>query len=260
MALRSSYGKSAWIADTGPLVVGEAVTQDEARLRAALAALTGGSTVCSEAPGRLSAERLEILQRTLPVAPQGEVAWDLGPERGGTAVSPSWLLRRFADDWWMLAFFNWGEKQRRIFFPLADHGIRGPLAVYEVWSEQRQRDVDGEVAVSLQPRSGVTLSLRRRRRFPAVAGTSRHVVQGLDIRDERWDPRRRTLAATAVQLDRRPYAVTIALPPGLAPRRATSDPDAGASVELTGEPGTRAARLLLAAPPGDEVSWEVEFS
>jgi len=260
VALRSQYGNGAWITDPGPLVVGEAVTQDEARLRATLAALAGGSTIGSEAPGRLSAERLDILQRALPVAPLRESAWDIGPERGGAAAPPSWLLGKVADDWWMLALFNWGETQRRIFFPLADHGIRGPLAVYDVWSEQRRRDVDGAVAVSLQPRSGITLSLRRRRRFPAVVGTSRHVVQGLEVRDERWDPRRRTLAARAVQLDRRPYAVTIALPPGLAPRRASSDPDAGASVAPTGEPGARAVRLLLTAPPGDEVSWEVEFS
>ena len=120
--------------------------------------------------------------------------------------------------------------------------------------------MDGAITLPQPPRSGVVLSLRRRRRTPAVVGTSRHVVQGLDLRDERWDDRRRTLAAKAVRLDERPYAVTIALPPGFAPRRAASDPDAEVTVAPTGGPGVRAARLLLAAPTGEEVSWEVEFS
>ncbi len=263
VALRGHYGGTAWLNDPGTLVVGEQVTLEEARLRATIVAFAGGSTICSEAPGRLSAERLEILKRVLPVAPLQDRAYDItspafssGP---GRAPFPSWLLGRITEDWWMLAALNWGETSRRFAFSLADQGIRGPLLAYDVWSDRRRADVDGEVALPLAPRSAVVLALRRRRRAPAVVGTTRHVVQGLDLRDERWDGGRRTLAARAVQLDDRPYAVTIALPPGVTPRQASCDPDAGVSCEVTGTAGTRAARLQLAAPPGEEVSWEVEF-
>ena len=160
----------------------------------------------------------------------------------------------------MLAVLNWGEKQRRLRFSLASAGIRGPLLAYNVWAERRRDDVDGEVALSVAPRSALVLSLRRRRRTPAVVGTTRHVVQGLDVRDERWDDRRRTLAGTAVQLEDGPYAVAIALPPGFTPRRATSAPDAGATIAATGDHGLRTAKLQLAAPPAAEVSWEVAFA
>ena len=259
VALRAHYRGNAWINDPGALVVGERVTRDEARLWATVAAFAGGPTVSGEPPDRLSAERLEILQRAMPVAPLLERAYDVAPEASGRSASPSWLLGRLAEDWWMLAALNWGETPRRFAFALASHGIRGPLLAYDVWSERRRRDVDGEVALSVDPRSTVVLSLRRRRHAPAVIGSTRHVVQGLDLESEQWRAGSRTLTAQAVQLDARPYAVTIALPPGFTPRRASSDPDAGATVAVTGSGALRAARLALASPPGSELSWEVEF-
>lgn len=259
VALKASYQGTAWLNDPGGLVVGERVTPDEARFWATVMAFAGGATISSDAPVRLAAERLEILKRVLPVASLRERAYDIALGGAGRAPSPSWLLGRIAEDWWTLAALNWGDTSRRFALSLADHGIRGPLLAYDVWAERRRRDVDGEVVLPLEPRSATVLSLRRRRRAPSIVGSTRHVVQGLDLRDERWDGHRRTLTARAVQLDDRPYAVTIALPPGFAPRRAASDPDAGATVAVTGAAGQRAARLQLAAPPGAEVSWEVAF-
>jgi hypothetical protein len=258
VALKAPYQGAAWLNDPGNLVVGERVTPDEARFWATVAAFAGGSTISSDAPARLAAERLEILQRVLPVAPLRERAYDIALGGPG-APSPSWLLGRIAEDWWTVAALNWGDTPRRFALSLADHGIRGPLLAYDVWAERRRNDVDGEVVLPLDPRSAIVLSLRRRRREPSIVGSTRHLVQGLDLRDERWDGRRRTLSARAVQLDDRPYAVTIALPPGFTPQRAASDPDAGVTVAVTGAAGQRAARLQLAAPPGAEVSWEVAF-
>ena len=260
VALRAHYRGSAWLNDPGALVVGEQVTLDEARLRATVAAFAGGPTIADEPPDRLPAERLQILQRAIPVAPLLERAYDIAPDASGRAASPSWLLGRYAEDWWILAALNWGETTRRFAFSLASRGIRGPLLAYDVWSERRRGDVDGEVTLSVEPRSTVVLSLKRRRRTPTVIGSTRHVVQGLDLKSEQWDARSRTLRVQAVQLDEGPYAVTIALPPGFTPQRASSDPDASATVTVTGSGARRAALLALASPTGSELSWEVEFA
>lgn len=259
LALRAHYHGVAWLNDPGAVVVGEPVNADEARLWATVAAFAGGPTIGGEAPDRLPAERLEILKRALPVAPLLLRAYDVAPDASGSA-SPSWLLGRIADDWWMLAALNWGETQRRLAFSLARAGVRGPLLAYDVWAERRSGDVDGEVALTVAPRSALVLSLRRRRRTPTVVGTTRHVVQGLDLKGERWNDRLRTLSGTAVRLDEGPYAVAIALPPGFAPSRAATEPDAGATIAVTGDHGRRMARLQLAAPPAAEVAWEVEFA
>jgi hypothetical protein len=259
VALRAHYRGRAWLNDPGAFVVGEELTEGEARLWATVVAFAGGPTICGDVPNGLSAERLAVLQRVLPVAPLQRRRYDVAPETPGHAPTPSWLLGRIADDWWMLAVLNWGETPRRLSFSLAGHGIRGPLLAYDVWSEVRHADVNGELALSVAPRSAVVLSLRRRRPRPTVIGTTRHVVPGFDVRDERWDGGRRTLTAKAVQLDGRPYAVTVALPPGFTPRHASCDPDAEVTFAVTGHPGPRAARLELAAPPGRAVEWVVQF-
>jgi hypothetical protein len=257
VALRGAFQGGPWLNDPGRVKIAGSLSLDEARLWATVAAFAGGPTISDDLPARLPAERLEVLKRMLPVAPLEARRYDMAPDASGT--SPSWLFGRIDDDWWMLAGLNWGETARRFAFSLASHGAAGPLTAYDVWGDQRLADAEGQVTLGVAPRSALVLSLRRRRRAPAVAGTTRHVVQGFDLEDEHWDDRSRTLSGRSVMLDDRPYGITIALPAGLTPLRAASDPDAGAAVTVAGSAGRRAARLVLAAPPGNTVSWEVKF-
>ncbi len=259
VALRAHYHGRAWLSDPGPLVLGGGVTLDEARLWATLAAFAGGPAVSAEPPGALAPERLEVLKRVLPVTPLDERAYDATPDAPGGRGSPSWLLGRVAEDWWVLALLNWGGAERRFSFALAGHGIRGPLTAFDMWAFERHADVDGTVALSVAPRSAAVLSLRRRRTRPAVIGSTRHVLPGLDLAGEAWDHGGRMLSGTAVQLDDRPYAVALALPPGYTPRSASSASGAEVTVAVTGSGRQRTARLEMAAPPAAQVSWEVKF-
>jgi opacity protein-like surface antigen len=68
-ALRSFYQRSAWLNDPDALVVRPPLTLAEARAWASIVALTGGVTMFSDDLTQLPAERFEILQRTIPVAP-----------------------------------------------------------------------------------------------------------------------------------------------------------------------------------------------
>jgi hypothetical protein len=100
------------------------------------------------------------------------------------------------------------------------------------------------------------LSLRRPRTGPFVLGTTRHVVQGMvDLAEEQWDARTRTLRGRSVRLDGRPYAVTIAVPPGMHPRRCAGDADC---VIVHAHKNARVVTLSFART-GREVAWEVGF-
>ncbi|MDP3911906.1 MAG: alpha-galactosidase [Gemmatimonadales bacterium] len=73
-ALRSFYHRAAWLNDPGRLVVRPPLTLDEARVWASVVAAAGGVTLCSDDLPQLPAERVAILQKTVPVArtPGGE--------------------------------------------------------------------------------------------------------------------------------------------------------------------------------------------
>ncbi len=67
-ALRGFYHRSSWLNDPDSLVVRPPLTQAEARLWASIVAVSGGSTMFSDDLPKLPAERIPLLQRTLPVA------------------------------------------------------------------------------------------------------------------------------------------------------------------------------------------------
>ncbi|HYR31217.1 MAG TPA: alpha-galactosidase [Gemmatimonadales bacterium] len=67
-ALRSFYHRGAWLNDPDCLVVRAPLSDDEARAWAAITALSGGLTVFSDNLPKVAAERLRLLQRTIPVA------------------------------------------------------------------------------------------------------------------------------------------------------------------------------------------------
>jgi len=260
LLLRAHLDGSAWINDAGAVPVGAPLSATEARTWASVVALCGVSAFATDALDGLDDERLAILRRIMPVAPVRGRPLDLAaPEWTGFLddSAPAWLLAPVADDWWMLAGMNWDDEPRRLSVSLADHGIRGPLAAWDVWEGARRADVDGRVVLSLPPHGATVLSLRRPRRFPFVLGSSRHVVQGLmDLEDERWDARLGVLSGRAVLLDGRPYEIAVALPPGFVPSAASCDPAADITVEVVDR---RSARVRLASPPAAAVDWSVVF-
>jgi hypothetical protein len=177
--------------------------------------------------------------------------WQLTAER-----PPSLVLAQARPDWWTLGAVNWENEPRPMTVNLAAHGVRGPLAVHDIWRDTRLADASGRLALTVAPRSATVLSLRRPRTGPYVLATSRHVVQGaVDLLDERWDARARTLHGRSVRLDGRPYAVTIAVPPGMHPVRCASETDCSV---VHAHKRARVATLLFARTER-EVAWEVVF-
>jgi hypothetical protein len=167
---------------------------------------------------------------------------------------PSLILCRAREDWWTLGMVNWTGEPKRLSADLAAAGAAGLLAAYDVWEGTRAADVASRVALTVAPHSAMVLGLRRPRRVPFVLGSSRHIVQGaVDIEEESWDARRRTLSGRSVQLDGRPYALTLALPPGFRPQRCL-----GSVPSAIAETTPRAARLEFIGTR-DDIVWEVEF-
>jgi hypothetical protein len=120
-ALRSFYHRSVWLNDPDCLVVRPPLTLDEARVWASIVAASGGMNILSDNLPTLPADRLPLLQKTLPVASvagrplgtqaqehelaPGLVAGDTvvrfpGPWRFRTGDDPRYAGRDYDDEAW----------------------------------------------------------------------------------------------------------------------------------------------------------------
>lgn len=120
-ALRSFYQRAAWINDPDCLVVRPPLSRDEARSWASIVALSGGLTMFSDDLTKLPAERLPLLQKTIPVSLQagtpletqvverapapalvlgGAVYPIAGPWRFRTGDDPRYAARDFDETAW----------------------------------------------------------------------------------------------------------------------------------------------------------------
>ncbi|MGH7539080.1 MAG: hypothetical protein ACREMF_10610, partial [Gemmatimonadales bacterium] len=158
--------------------------------------------------------------------------------------------------WWTVALVNWDDEPRSVSVPLEALGVGAAgCHAYDVWADAPLPDVRGTLTTQLEPHTVLVAALRPLAARPQVIGTTRHVVQGVvDLEDEAWNPATRTLVARSVRLDRRRYAVTIAVPRGMRPGVCKSD------VPCTARrlPGGNTV-IEWAAPEGKDIAWELRF-
>jgi alpha-galactosidase len=253
--LRAHFHRRAWLNDPGALFAGEPLTTDEARMWATIVALSGGVAMATGLLDQLGDERLDIIQRVMPVLPVSGTALDLG-----ATPAPAWMLAAAGDDRWMLAAFNWSSEEQRLTAPPIPR-LRGTFASYDVWRESRGPDYAGRLTLTLPPHTCTCLALRRpRTAAPYVLGTTRHVVQGpAHLENESYDGRRRVLSGRSVGLDRRPHALTIAVPAGWHPAGCSgSVPCTIEHPHGPGRIGAGTARLMF-GEAAERVEWEVRF-
>ena len=252
-ALRSFYHRNAWLNDPDALVVRPPLSLGEAQSWTAIVAAMGGVTMLSDDLTMLPPERIELLQRALPPAPVTGHPIDAMTR---SETPPATWVSAGAPDWVTVVHVNWGEADAAITLPLFALGLPpGRYHAYDVWENRPLSTVTDALQGTIPPHGTLTVALRAAGATPRVVGTTRHVVQGaVDVRDERWDTATHTLQAVSVNLDGRPYAVTIGMPTGWEPGELRSD-RAGTVRPLDSE------YVVLEWPAGEthDITWQLTF-
>ncbi len=256
-----------WYNDPDPIYVSHDVPLDHARALVSWVTLTGQLNASSENYKALSADRVHLLQRSMPAHGLKPRPVDLFEQR----IARVWLLtddrREPRRD--VVGLFNWDEKEpahiscpaERIGLPRADRYVG-----FDYWADEFVDPFGGALESDLPPASCRILAVRPVSSQPQVLGTSRHITQGaVDLLEEAWDGDTRTLRGTSRVVANDPYELRIAAMGPDGPWRigdlsvSSVDSPEGASIQLVSQEDWR-IRVRIESPVSQDVRWFIRFA
>jgi len=197
-----------WYNDPDPVYVRDAVPLGRARMFATWTSLGGMLYNFSDWLPDLSAERVDILKRTM--APHGV-----------KAVRPVDFFERTLANVWVLekgdvrvfGLYNWSTNETlRIDYPAAYCGL-DPEKTYvgfDFWANKLVEPFSGRFSFDVPPDSCRVIAVRECVGRPFVVSTSRHVASpAFDVVEERWDPATRTLSGRSKVVPGESYELRI---------------------------------------------------
>jgi hypothetical protein len=246
-----------WYNDPDPLYVRDSVPLNHAQLICSWVTISGDLNTSSEWYPGLSAERLDLLKRTMP--------------SHGLPARPVDLLENDLPSVWLLTddrhpvrrdvigVFNWSDNEKQFTDSLEKLGLNGKTdyVAFDYWKNALVPTIQGNLQVSVPGQTCCVLAVRPVANHPLLISTSRHITQGIvDVLDEKWDASSKTLSGRSKIVGGDPYELRIVLP--------NSDWTAS-KVESSGN--TTAAfnqhdnllRATIQSTASAEVDWKVTF-
>jgi hypothetical protein len=238
--------RRVWYNDPDPLYVRASLPLEHAQVICSWVTLSGQMNSSSENYAALPTDRLDLLKRTLPSHAAVARPVDLFENR----IPCLWLVTDAATPALprrdVVGLFNWDSTEKSVDEPLAKIGLAGDgeQIAFDFWSNALTPPFKGRLTQTLRPQSCAVLAVRPVLDRPQLISTSRHITQGLvDVIEERWDAKTRTLSGVSQTVAGDPYELRILTYTG-----AGASVGAVASATLTGWNGYE-----LAIAPGDGV-------
>lgn len=245
---RYFFNGRVWYNDPDPVYVRDARAVGKARLMASWTSVAGFFYNFSDWLGNLSAERLDILKRTM--APHGIL--DVRPVDLFENPMPNiWHLS--AKGYHVFSLCNWSEEEMAVDCGAAyaglDPGKR--YAAFDFWSNRFIGTVGERIAMPVPAIDCRVVALREcDGSRPVLVSTSRHVASpAFDVKEERWDAAARTLAGVSRTVPDEAYELRIWAPAGFV----CSAVENGSFRQKGGE-----LRVNL-MPRGESCAWKVVF-
>ena len=201
-----------FISDPDTVLVGD-LPLEEARVTATVVALPGQQTFFGDFLDKLPAERMKILQQTLPVCDVRPGA--LYPYFNNLPVWDLKVSRPFGD-WDVVALFNWTDEDAQIPFTLAEIGAKeGEYVAYEFWTSTYLGAFAEKTSLQVPAHAVRLLALHPRLNRPQFLSSDRHLTQGaVDLLNLDWNEEEKTLAATFKVIEKNATTARFLVPEG----------------------------------------------
>lgn len=257
-----------WYNDPDPIYVRDDVPLRHAQALVSWVTLTGQLNASSEDYKALSADRIHLLQRSMPAHGLKPRPVDLFEQR----IARIWLLtddrREPRRD--VVGLFNWDEgtpahlacAAERIGLPLADRYVG-----FDYWADAFVEPFGAMLESDLPPASCRIMAVRPVSWRPQVLSTSRHITQGVvDLLQETWDRDAKTLRGTSRIVANDPYELRIAAmgqeglwrAGDLAVSSATGSQE-GVAIRLVNQDDWR-IRVRIDSSRSQDVHWSIRFA
>lgn len=251
LAATSGFNGKFWINDPDPMMVGiydRSNTLEEARVRIMICACSGGFPTVGEALSFMSAARLDLLKKALPVFGQSARPIDL-MEKDIPSVHHLHLAL-WDGGWDIITLFNWGNSSAQYLVDLERLGLQHSYHVFEFWTQRYEGISSRRLSVSIPGRSCRVFRLSRVLNRPQVIGTDRHVtVGGRELLDVQWNGAKRMLSGISVRPLPEQGMIVVYVPTGW-----SALDDQGRQLSLTGNLLSNRVRF---SPQGNP--WSIAF-
>ena len=229
---------------------------EEARVFTTLVALPGQLTFFGDKLAMLPADRMKMLQQTLPVADVHPMS--LYPY---FSMMPVWNLHvhnDLLDDYNVVALFNWGNEPASIFCTAEELGVdpEENYIMFEFWTQKSFRTMKGNLAMEVPAHAIRLLSMHKAKAFPQWISSDRHVTQnGMELKEYAWKAESRMLEGKIQLIGSFPLTMRLRIPDGYSFRKAECQ---GAECSATPEGDNILAITFMPGRTGD-YSFKINF-
>ncbi|MDO4570865.1 MAG: alpha-galactosidase [Planctomycetia bacterium] len=251
-------------ADPDTLLVNEALSLEEARLSTTVVALPGQMMFSGDKLAELPAERIRLLQQTLPVC-------DIHPMNMYPIFKhlPVWDLKvaRAWGNYDVVALFNWSEEEAQIDVDFAELGLDPDekYLMYEFWTNSFVGAVSKDFATRVPPHAVRLFAIHKMQDVPQFFTSDRHITQGAtDVETLKWDAAACTLSGKVALVGENPTTLQFFVPKGFSFKALDANlADAISTKTYPAEKnvaGGEIFALTLLSPQSKTAEFKIQFS
>lgn len=211
------------IADPDTVLVKD-LPLETARAEATIVALPGQLTFFGDRLAELDAQKMKILQQTLPVADVRPAA--IYPH---FSMLPVWNLAVRSPvfgQYNAVALFNWGDEDADISASAEELGLPegAEFDAYEFWTKKPMGKIRLPLSVRVPARGVRVAVLRPASANPQILGTDRHIAQtGFEFKSANWNSAENSLDGKISLVCGFPIEIAVSLPDGYEFERAEAE-------------------------------------
>ncbi len=211
---------------------GVGVTEAEARTLVSYISLTGVAYPVGNVMTDLPAERLKLLQQTMPTMPI--LPMDLFSRGTDSRYktfrqrTPDYYIHNFPEildlkvngksgTYDVVGFTNWRSEPASRRISLVDKlGLdAGSYVAFDFWNQKVLGVFANEIPIEIEPHDTRVLSIHRVLNRPQLVGNSRHITGAYSILDQQWDSSKKRLSGTAEPVPGDTYTLWFYVPKGV---------------------------------------------